>query len=336
MAMIFRPPPQNPLVGGLYAAASVVEVPDPTRLATGVTVHGINCGPSGVWDIDYCAAPTDPEVQQVTLTGATAGTFTLTYAGATTAPIAYNATAAAVRSALEALPNLDAGDVTVTGTGPWTVTFVGVGGDVPQMSIDASGTTGGTGSVATLTEGGVKGGDRAADGEFTGLIVWAVDDCGTGAPETEQRDRAQQLLRLKERVHVEEETVPVLQTKAGAPTAGTSLVDAVGRLELTLGGFGFAGTIHASAALAAEAADHNLIVRSGTTLLTPLGHKWAFGAGYGALGSTLVGTGPVTVHRGPVLVNTGLAHRTNERLVVAEREVAVAWECVTTAVTTGA
>lgn len=70
------------------------------------------------------------EVQTVTVTGTpTGGSFTLTYAGQTTAPIAYNATAANVRTALEALSNVAVGDVTTAG-GPLpgaavTVTFVG-------------------------------------------------------------------------------------------------------------------------------------------------------------------------------------------------------------------
>ena len=42
------------------------------------------------------------------------GTFTLTYNGQTTAAIAYNATAAQVQSALEALNNVAPGDVVVT------------------------------------------------------------------------------------------------------------------------------------------------------------------------------------------------------------------------------
>jgi hypothetical protein len=102
------------------------------------------------------------EVQTVTVTGApTGGTFTLTWSGQTTAAIAYNATAAAVQSALEALSNIAPGDVIVTGAagGPYTVTFVGVnaGTDVAQMTASGAGLTGGTTpsvTVATTTAGG--------------------------------------------------------------------------------------------------------------------------------------------------------------------------------------
>src|SRR5262245_46081762 len=68
------------------------------------------------------------EVQTVTITGSpTGGTFTLTFGGQTTAPIAYNATAVQVQAALEALSTIGFPNVRVTGgPGPGTafsVTF---------------------------------------------------------------------------------------------------------------------------------------------------------------------------------------------------------------------
>jgi hypothetical protein len=127
----------------------------------------------------YAGSPT--EVQTVTITGApTGGTFTLTYDGATTAGIAFNATAAAVRSALEALTTVNQGDITVTGSagGPYTVTFGGpaiVGGDVPQMTASGASLTGGSSpaaGVATATGGGAT----ATDGTqiFVGHLFTAV------------------------------------------------------------------------------------------------------------------------------------------------------------------
>jgi hypothetical protein len=71
-------------------------------------------------------------VQTLTMSGTpTGGTTTLTYDGRTTGTIAYNAAAAAVQTALEALPNIGTGGVTCGG-GPWpatpiTVTFAGTG-----------------------------------------------------------------------------------------------------------------------------------------------------------------------------------------------------------------
>lgn len=98
------------------------------------------------------------EVQTLGLGAATAGTFTLTFQGETTAPIAYNATAAAVQTALEALGGIAPGDVTVTGgplPGTVTITFGGAYGgmDVPALTGTGTGLTGGSLTLATTTQG---------------------------------------------------------------------------------------------------------------------------------------------------------------------------------------
>lgn len=99
------------------------------------------------------------EQQTVTITGTpTGGTFTLslTRNGVTkqTAAIAYNATAAQVQSALEALDNVAVGDVTVTGGPgpgtPYVVTF-NVSEDVAQMTTTAAFTGGSSPAVAVTT-----------------------------------------------------------------------------------------------------------------------------------------------------------------------------------------
>ncbi len=100
------------------------------------------------------------EIQRVRLGGApTGGTFTLTFAGQTTAGIAYNATAAAVVTALEALSNIGVGDVAVTesATSDWLVTFQGAYAetDVPLMTGNGASITGACSvSVATTQAGG--------------------------------------------------------------------------------------------------------------------------------------------------------------------------------------
>ncbi len=86
-------------------------------------------------------------------------TTTLT-AAAATAPISFDASAAAVQSALEGLPNLDPGDVQVTGPGggPWDVAFVGsrAGTDVPQLGGDGANLIPSAGSyvIAPITQQG--------------------------------------------------------------------------------------------------------------------------------------------------------------------------------------
>lgn len=98
------------------------------------------------------------EIQTVTITGTpTGGTFTLTFSGQTTAAIAYDAAAAAVQSALEALSNIDVGDVTVGGGAgpgtPWTVTFGGnyAAQDVTVMTAAGSFTGGTSPAIAVTT-----------------------------------------------------------------------------------------------------------------------------------------------------------------------------------------
>ena len=98
------------------------------------------------------------EVQSVAITGTPAGgTYTLTYAGQTTAGIAWNANAAAVQTALRALSNIGASDVECTGGPhpgtPVVVTFVAnlAGTDVAQMTGSATLLTGGTSPAVVVT-----------------------------------------------------------------------------------------------------------------------------------------------------------------------------------------
>jgi hypothetical protein len=79
---------------------------------------------------------------------ANGGTFTLTYSGQTTAAIAYNASAAAVETALELLSNIDdvsVASTAVTGHIAWTVEFLGTlaGTDVSAITISKASLSGG-------------------------------------------------------------------------------------------------------------------------------------------------------------------------------------------------
>lgn len=111
------------------------------------------------------------EVQTVTVNGSpTGGTFTLTFRGATTSGLAYNAAAATVQTALQGLATIGASNATVAGSagGPYTVTFAAALASmaVDEMTADGSSLTGGTApnvTVVTTTEG------EASNG-ITGLI----------------------------------------------------------------------------------------------------------------------------------------------------------------------
>lgn len=136
---------------------------------------------------------TTREVQTVTITGSpTGGTFTLSLdrngVTRTTTALPYNATIAQVQAALEALDNIGAGNVVVTG-GPLpgsaiTVTFGGALGseNVNQMTA-AHAFTGGTTpaiAVATTTQGTASGGKYGpyASGTSDGRQTVARGDCG--------------------------------------------------------------------------------------------------------------------------------------------------------------
>lgn len=102
--------------------------------------------------------PNSNLAQTVTITGTpTGGSFSLTYAGNTTGAIAYNATAANVKSALVSLPGLTPNDVTVTGgPGPGTPYVVTLGGAdaYNEQTFTATGSfTGGTSPAVAVTGG---------------------------------------------------------------------------------------------------------------------------------------------------------------------------------------
>jgi len=101
-------------------------------------------------------------VETLTITGTpTGGTFTLTYAGQTTAPIAFNATAATVATALNALSNVGAaGFAGAGGALPGAAVTLTAGGalanmPIALMTVNTTALTGGTpaGSVVMTTPG---------------------------------------------------------------------------------------------------------------------------------------------------------------------------------------
>ncbi|PTR42030.1 hypothetical protein C8K38_111199 [Rhodococcus sp. OK611] len=85
-----------------------------------------------------------PTEWTVTLGAPTAGNFTLTVGGQTTANIVYNAATSAVKSALEALSTVETATVTGSAGGPYTVLLTGNG----ALTGSGTGLTGGTFSVA--------------------------------------------------------------------------------------------------------------------------------------------------------------------------------------------
>lgn len=140
---------------------------------------------AGVWraiGLDNFLPGTN-EVQSIshnyTATGATGGT--ITWSGSTTAALPFNATAAAVKAALEALPNIEVGDIDTAG-GPWpaaiTVAFKGRYSytDVAAMTASAGTWTGGTTITITTPTPGVAANFAAENA----VAVAGVDTAGIG------------------------------------------------------------------------------------------------------------------------------------------------------------
>ena len=141
-------------------------ITDSLRDASGVALDGDGDGtPGGVFNFWFRAAsPAGTaeranEVQQFDISGATDGVFRIIFDGEVTTPLPYDATPAAVQAAMEALPNIGIGNVSVSGAqlpdGPVSIEFVGdlALTDVDEIMIGRSGLTGGVTTITTLTQG---------------------------------------------------------------------------------------------------------------------------------------------------------------------------------------
>lgn len=168
---------------------TITDINDVTSAAVATTVAGV-------------AAVN--EVQTLIEGGAGLTSWTITYAGQTTAPIDDDATTAQVQAALEALSNIAPGDVVVAGTTApinMTVTFQGTlaGTNVAQMTTTP---TGGTGvvDVATQTAGVAPVNEQqtitvvAEGGEFTITYSGQTTDPIRWNASAEQVERALEAL----------------------------------------------------------------------------------------------------------------------------------------------
>lgn len=111
--------------------------------------------PQKIEDVIFLSAGAS-EVQ--TITGsATGGTFTASFGGYTTPAQPYNVSPATLQAALEALPSIGTGNVTVAGTAgtSYDITFGGVlaAQGVETIVIDGTALTGGTATIAVTTPG---------------------------------------------------------------------------------------------------------------------------------------------------------------------------------------
>jgi hypothetical protein len=152
------------MANATYITGSVTVGTTPTKVCTVPMENDdvlVYCSANTVFGGPGVGLASANDVQTVAVGSATAGTFTLAFNGSTpSTAIAYNATAATVQSALQALPTIGSGNVTVTGTAPtWVATFGGALANAPQplLTINGSGLTGGTPTVTHTTTGASGG-----------------------------------------------------------------------------------------------------------------------------------------------------------------------------------
>lgn len=124
------------------------------RLAGGGGAFGIDTLPTGISAVQTLACT------------ATGGTFRLNFGGQYTAAIAYNASAAAVQTALAAVGLIGSGNVAVTGS--WVVSFVNslATTPVPTFTVDASALTGGDVIVTVTRAGAYKPGQNLPSWDY--------------------------------------------------------------------------------------------------------------------------------------------------------------------------
>lgn len=145
---------------------------DDATLAAGSTVMGIDTlalEPSGtivpvgarfttdgIATIRTVTATQNSTVYTLDMTAPTAGTFTITHEGNTTAALQYNETDANVQSALEGLASIGAGNVTVSlAASVYTITFAGALANTAQtITVDGSSLTPANSEVLTQPQDG--------------------------------------------------------------------------------------------------------------------------------------------------------------------------------------
>lgn len=122
------------------------------------------------------ATETLPTMYVLSLGGATAGTFTLSFGGQTTSAQAFNVPPVTLQSALTGLSSIGAGNATVSGTGavltPFQIPFAGSLAAAQQGNITiASSLTGGTGAVLTRVGSATFSDATALGGTTTRLMA---------------------------------------------------------------------------------------------------------------------------------------------------------------------
>jgi flagellar hook-associated protein 2 len=181
------------------------------------------------------------EVQTLSKTNkATDGTFTLTYDGQTTAAIDRGASTAQIQDALEALSNVEAGDITVSGVklrddGDTIFTFHDTLGDVSMISIDTSNLIPSSGWTFSETTKGddtncwIRRSSNTVDDVISGVTLHLHDLTETGEEITLTRDISSVRTKLNAVVNAYNAVVAYIQERTSynndSKTAGVLMGD---------------------------------------------------------------------------------------------------------------
>lgn len=342
---IFVPaPPRRPRKGGIASAASFETN---SRIGTaGVLQYDAEaCGLAlGSIQLCYGAAVNlgTNEVQTVTITGApTGGSFRLTWDGQQTVVIAYNATAATVRAALEALPNIGVGNVTVSGgpgpATPYVVTFVEqlAAENVAQMTATHTFTGGTTPAIAvtTTTPGApptdlVGGGLTAGAGIVPNFGAYVGVQCFIGDTMDEFGPRARTQMEASQDRAVEAVLWGWLNAAPNTAVTAASggLDEAIAQAE-QFADANYIGepVLHVSRHDAVRAGVLSPNPVSDGKIWTPNGTPVVASSKYTS--GTVVVSGGIGVTQSEVIVREGLDITHNTMLAIAERVFGIAVDC---------
>ena len=199
-----------------------------------IRVDGFPIPQAGIAEVQTLEAITNPS----------GGTYTLTYDGQTTSSLSDGASAGDVQDALEALSNVNPGDIEVTGdrldrNGPMIFTFRDTAGDVNMISINPGNLTPSDPSNYVFTEqtkgdnyGWIKRSSNTIDDVISGVTLHLHDVTDAGGEEiTLTRDIQSVKTKLSAMVNAYNAAVTYIKEKTGyneeLKTAGVLMGDYV-------------------------------------------------------------------------------------------------------------
>ena len=172
------------------------------------------------------------------------------------------------------------------------------------------------------------------------FVVYATLQCGSaGHTRAEQEAKVRRRLANGEQTSAEAGMATILDDGA-VPLIppGITLSDTIGELEQWLYGinptdqnYGFVGCLHCSPRIATYASEEDLIVQDGPLLRTRMGTVWSFGGGYPDDGTVYISGQPTIWRSADVYVPDPAQtfdRANNQWMLVAEREYAVAYDCL--------